>query len=189
MRGRTVGVPRVGALRPVALWLAAGYAVATALALLATWYRAMGDRPHLGTPLGDAAVLVCAALTGQVVGRLVAWRPAAPLLAAAGYVVLGVRRTRPPGIRSIPVAPSSRPRPPRCRCGGSPGRRWRGRAGLAAAAVLAYTARRRAVALLPLVAAAAPPARCSSRPATVCGTPLRSPRRQVCDTPPPRRSA
>ncbi|BFO21583.1 hypothetical protein SHKM778_79710 [Streptomyces sp. KM77-8] len=88
VRGRTAAF--LASALPVALWPAAGYAVATALTWLATWYCATGDRPHLGTPLADAAVLVSAALAGHVVGRLVAWRLAAPLLAVAGYVVLGV---------------------------------------------------------------------------------------------------
>ncbi|MFF9215424.1 hypothetical protein [Streptomyces viridosporus] len=152
VRGRTA-VFLASAL-PVALWLVAGYAVATALALLATWYCATGDRPHLGTPLADALVLASAALAGQVVGRLVAWRSAAPLLAAAGYVVLGVTGYGDHGsVRHLApftaVPSASAPvwwQPPAMVV-------WTG--GLAAAAVLAYTARRRAVALLPLVAATA----------------------------------
>ncbi|MFI2374322.1 hypothetical protein ACH5AO_04510 [Streptomyces sp. NPDC018964] len=152
VRGRTAAF--LASALPVALWLVAGYAVATALALLATWYCAMGDRPRLGTPLADAAVVACAALTGQVVGRLVAWRLAAPLLAAAGYVVLGVAGYGDPGSAghlspftdhpsaSVPVWWQ-----PLVTVA------WTG--GLTAAAVLAYTARRRTLALLPLVAAAA----------------------------------
>ncbi|MFC8421632.1 hypothetical protein ACFUN7_12240 [Streptomyces sp. NPDC057236] len=152
VRGRTAAF--LASALPVALWLVAGYAVAAALALLATWYCAMGDRPHLGTPLADAAVLACAALTGQVVGRVVAWRLTAPLLAAAGYVVLGVVGYDHHGsVRHLSpfVDTSSTSVPvwwqPLVTVA------WTG--GLTAAAVLAYTARRRALALLPLVAAAA----------------------------------
>ncbi|WP_217127754.1 hypothetical protein [Streptomyces sp. AC558_RSS880] len=152
VRGRTAAF--LASALPVALWLVAGYAVATALALLATWYCAMGDRPHLGTPLADAAVLACAALTGQVVGRLVAWRLAAPLLAAAGYVVLGVVgyehrgsvRHLSPFVDALSTSIPVWWQPLMTVA-------WTG--GLTAAAVLAYAARRRTVALLPLVAAAA----------------------------------
>ncbi|MEW1867395.1 hypothetical protein AB0420_04240 [Streptomyces caelestis] len=178
VRGRTAAF--LASALPVALWLAAGYAVATALALLATWYRATGDRPHLGTPLGDAAVLVCAALTGQVVGRLVAWRPAAPLLAAAGYVVLGVAgHDRRGSARYLSpfVETSSTSVPVWWQPWATVA--WAG--GLAAAAVLAYTARRRAVALLPLVAAAAAGTLLVQTGDGLWHTaPLA--RRQVCDT-------
>ncbi|MFD7699422.1 hypothetical protein [Streptomyces caelestis] len=177
-RGRTAAF--LASALPVALWLAAGYAVATALALLATWYRAMGDRPHPGTPLGDAAVVVCAALTGQVVGRLVAWRLAAPLLAAAGYVVLGVAGYGDHGsVRHLSPFTDASP--------GSVPVWWQPLAtaawagGLTAAAVLAHTARRRAVALLPLVAAAAAGTLLVQTGDGLWHTaPLA--RRQVCDT-------
>ncbi|MFF7854727.1 hypothetical protein [Streptomyces sp. NPDC007904] len=152
VRGRTAAF--LASALPVALWLVAGYAVATALALLATWYRATGDRPHLGTPLGDAVVLVSAALTGHVVGRLVAWRLAAPLLAAAGYVVLGVAGYGDHGsVRHLSPFTDGSPASVPVWWQPLATAAWTG--GLAAAAVLAYTAHRRAVALLPLVAAAA----------------------------------
>lgn len=150
-RGRTAGF--LASALPLALWVAAGYAAAAVLALCATWYCATGDRPRLATPLADAAVLVSASLAGQVAGRVVPWRLTAPLLAVAAYVGLGVlghgdggslRNLSPLGEGSptdVPVA-------------------WQPLAtvvwtgGLAAGAVLAYTARRRAAALLPLTAAA-----------------------------------
>ncbi|GAA3498135.1 hypothetical protein GCM10019016_052380 [Streptomyces prasinosporus] len=178
VRGRTAAF--LASALPVALWLVAGYAVATALAFLATWYCATGDRPHLGTPLADAAVLACAALTGQVVGRLVAWRLAAPLLAAAGYVVLGVAgydrhgsaRHLAPFVdtptTSVPVWWQ-----PLVTVA------WTG--GVTAAAVLAHTARRRAAVLLPLVAAAAAGTLLVQTGDGLWRTdPLA--RRQVCDT-------
>ncbi|MFC8367956.1 hypothetical protein ACFUIT_08155 [Streptomyces sp. NPDC057239] len=178
VRGRTAAF--LASALPVALWLVAGYAVATALALLATWYCAMGDRPHPGTPLGDAVVLASTALTGHLVGRLVAWRLAAPLLAAAGYVVLGVVGYGDRGsaghlspfvdhpLDSAPVwwQPLAMVA-------------WTG--GLTAAAVLAYTARRRAVALLPLVTAVAAGTLLVQTGDGLWRTdPLA--RRQVCDT-------
>ncbi|NEY36664.1 hypothetical protein GTU99_31725, partial [Streptomyces sp. PRKS01-65] len=150
-RGRTAGF--LASALPLALWVAAGYAAAAALALCATWYCATGDRPYLATPLADAAVLVSASLAGQVAGRVVAWRLTAPLLAVAAYVGLGVlgygdtgavRHLSPLGDASptdVPVAwqPVATVV-------------WTG--GLAAGAVLAYTARRRTAALVPLAAAA-----------------------------------
>lgn len=177
-RGRTAGL--LASALPVALWMAAGYAVAAGAAWLATWYCAMGDRPRFATPLADAVVLVSAALLGHVAGRLVAWRLTAPLLATAGYVVLGmleggnrdtVRYLSPLAhgpLTSLPV-------------------RWQPlvtvtwTGALATAAVLAYTARRRWVALLPLAAATAAGALLLQT-----GDDLFRPdplaRRQVCDT-------
>ncbi|MER7487714.1 hypothetical protein ABTY20_17750 [Streptomyces sp. NPDC126497] len=178
VRGRTAVL--LGSALPVALWLVAGYAVATALALLATWYCAMGGVPRWGTPLADAAVLACAALSGQVVGRLVAWRLTAPLLAAAGYVVVGVAgHDRRGSVRYLsPFAETSSTSVP---VWWQPWAMVAWTGGLAAAAVLAHTARRRAVALLPLVAAAAAGTLLVQTGEGLWRTdPLA--RRQVCDT-------
>lgn len=165
---------------PLVLWVVAGYAIAAGLALLATWYCATGDSPYLITPLTDAVVLAAATMTGQVMGRLVAWRPTAPLLAAGAYVVLGflahdsrraVRYLSPvvdSWVGSVPVwwQPVSLVV-------------WTG--GLATAAVLAYAARRRWTALLPLAAATAAGALLVQTGDGLWHTsPLA--RRQVCDT-------
>ncbi|MEU2300315.1 hypothetical protein ABZ584_23240 [Streptomyces antibioticus] len=137
---------------PLALWVAAGYLVAAAGALLATWPYARGDGPRLALLPADVVALVAAAVAGQVVGRLTAWRLAPPLLAMAGYAVLGVSATAgegagrflnpalPVSVREVPV-------------GWQPVATAGWTAGLAAAAVLAYAARRRYTALLPLTAA------------------------------------
>ncbi|MCN9239420.1 hypothetical protein NGF19_01240 [Streptomyces sp. RY43-2] len=166
---------------PVALWVAAGYVLAAAGALLATWPYARGDRPHLALLPADAVVLAASAVAGQVVGRLTAWRPMAPLLAIAGYVALGIPRAAAgPGAGgrlnpAFPVPDAMDPvwwQPVAMAVWG---------AGLAATAVLAYAARRRYTALLPLAAA------------TIAGALLvhtgeglwhENPlaRRQVCDT-------
>ncbi|MCX4762204.1 hypothetical protein OG562_14715 [Streptomyces sp. NBC_01275] len=139
---------------PVGLWAAGGYLVAAGGAMVATWAYARGDQPYVGLLAADAVTLVGGAVAGQVVGRLVPWRLAAPVLAMAGFVVLGVvgsarsgsgRLLDPAfsvGVGTVPV-------------GWQPGAMavWTG--GLAAAAVLAYAARRRYTALLPLAAATA----------------------------------
>ncbi|MEU9453871.1 hypothetical protein [Streptomyces sp. NPDC048277] len=139
---------------PVALWAAAGYVAATGLALLATWPYASGDGPRPALVPTDAFVSGAAVPAGHVVGRVVPSRLAAPLLAMAGYVGLGVTvaahegsgRYLNPAFSVLdtwvpvwwqPVAMAV----------------WAG--GLAGVAVLAYAARRRWTALLPLAAAAA----------------------------------
>ncbi|WP_078662431.1 hypothetical protein [Streptomyces bicolor] len=144
----------LAAALPVACWAVAGYVVAAALTLLATALRATGDRPDLVAPLTDAVALASAVLVGHVVGRRLPWRLTPPLLAVAGYVVLGfvtydstgsLRHLTPIGDTSdIDVPVWWQPLVMAV---------WTG--GLAAAAVLAYAARRRFTALLPLAAAMA----------------------------------
>ncbi|MFF0157650.1 hypothetical protein ACFYRY_08960 [Streptomyces sp. NPDC005263] len=140
---------------PLVLWVVGGYTAAAVLSLLATWYRATGDSPYLVAFLTDTVVLASAVVGGQVVGRMVAWRLAAPLLAVAGYVVIGVLSYGSGNNSYAPLSPV---------VGGMTDSvpvwwqplamaAWAG--GLAGAAVLAYAARRRAFALLPLAAAIA----------------------------------
>ncbi|WP_328871422.1 hypothetical protein OHT76_15585 [Streptomyces sp. NBC_00287] len=139
---------------PVALWTAVGHLVAAALALLATWYCATGDSPYLLVPLVDTVVVGCAALAGAVVGRMLPWRPAAPSLAVAAYVTLGVLAYGSAGALGhlSPIAHDSGHKVP---VWWQPlaTATWMG--GLALAAVLAHAARRRATAALPLAAAIA----------------------------------
>ncbi|MFD9092355.1 hypothetical protein [Streptomyces collinus] len=165
---------------PVALWTAAGHLVAAGLAMLATWTCAQGGAPRPGSLPGDAVAVAAAALLGHVAGRALPTRLAAPLLAIAGYVGLGVLTSAGPGLArhldpAAPVMDTDVPVwwQPLAMAG------WT--AGLALAAVLGYAARRRATALLPLAAAVAA--------ATVLGQtgeglwhedPLA--RRHVCDT-------
>ncbi|MEU9732647.1 hypothetical protein [Streptomyces sp. NPDC048002] len=170
----------LAAALPVAAWVVAGHLAAAGLALLATWYCATGDSPYLVVPLTDAVLLGCAALAGHVVGRVVPWRLAAPLLAIGGYVVLGVLSYDHRGalshlsplLDSWPEEVQVWWRPPAMTA-------WLG--GLTLAAVLAHAARRRATALLPLVAATA-----AAVLLTQTGEGLTRPNpvslRQVCDT-------
>ncbi|MEU0340089.1 hypothetical protein ABZ092_14120 [Streptomyces bobili] len=139
---------------PVAAWVTAGYVAVAAGALLATWPYVRGDRPYLDLLPADAVAVGAAAVAGQVVGRLVAWRPAAPLLGVGGYVLLSLSSRGDTGaVRylnpALPVPESVVP------VAWQPAVAAVWMAGLAAAAVLAYAARRRYSALLPLAAATA----------------------------------
>ncbi|WP_369222772.1 hypothetical protein AB5J52_16340 [Streptomyces sp. R39] len=165
---------------PTALWVAAGYAVAAGLALLATWPYALGDGPRPALVPTDAGVSGAAVLAGHAVGRLVPARLTAPLLAMAGYVGLGVTAAAHEGAGrylnpALPVMESWVPvwwQPMAMAV-------WAG--GLAGAAVLAYAARRRWTALLPLAAATAAGALLAQTGDGLWHTdPLA--RRQVCDT-------
>lgn len=139
---------------PLAVWVAVGHLAATALALLATWYCATGDSPYLAVQLADSVILACAALGGQVVGRVLPWRLSAPLLAIGAYVVLGVLSYDNRGTYA-PLSPLLETSAHEVTVWWQPivTATWVG--GLATAAVLAHAARRRATALLPLVAATA----------------------------------
>lgn len=139
---------------PLALWAVAGYAVALAGTLLATWPYAGGGGPFLSLVVVDGAFLAAVALLGFTAGVLCRWRMAAPVLAALMYLVLGVpsysespARYLDPAVQyelwdRLPVwwfAPAMAA--------------WT--CGLAAAALTALAARRRLLALVPLAVAAA----------------------------------
>ncbi|MGQ4418517.1 hypothetical protein ACN6LA_005290 [Streptomyces sp. SAS_269] len=165
---------------PVALWTAAGYLAAAGLAMLATWPYAQGDRPHPELLPGDTVAVAAAALLGYAVGRALPTRLAAPLLAIAGYVGLGVLSVSHSGsARHLdPAFPIMAPDAP---VWWQPVSMAVWTAGLAFAAVLAYAARRRVTALLPLAAAVAAGAVLTQ---TGDGLWHEAPlaRRQVCDT-------
>ncbi|MGV4981847.1 hypothetical protein ACVB8X_11520 [Streptomyces sp. NRAIS4] len=139
---------------PVALWMAVGYLAVAGAALLATWPYVQGDRPHLALLPGDTVAVSATALAGQVVGRVASWRLAAPLLAMAGYAGFWMLAAEDYGAAGY--------LDPAALVAGSPlpvwwqtwvMAAWTG--GLALTAVLAYTARRRVTAVLPLAAAVA----------------------------------
>ncbi|MFE9248196.1 hypothetical protein [Streptomyces sp. NPDC007088] len=75
---------------PLAAWTVAGYAVATTAVLLASWPYTSAGHPDVSVLLGDAAYLVAAAVLGQVAGRLIPWRLAAPVLGVLLYALLGL---------------------------------------------------------------------------------------------------
>ncbi|MGW6743287.1 hypothetical protein ACWGDX_21605 [Streptomyces sp. NPDC055025] len=140
------------ALAPAALWPLIGYLIGASGCLLATWPYASGPPPFVSLVVADAVAIAALGVLGFVAGRLVPWRLAAPALAVVTYVGLALpmytdadARWLDPGLDHSflwdrPVwwfAPASAV--------------WTG--GLAVAALLAYAARRRAVALVPLVLA------------------------------------
>ncbi|MFZ4297250.1 hypothetical protein ACOZE3_04900 [Streptomyces cinereoruber] len=76
------------AAAPSALWPAAGLLLADAVCLLATWPYVSAGRPFLELLAADAVALAASGALGHIVGRLVRWRLAAPLLGIVGYVGL-----------------------------------------------------------------------------------------------------
>lgn len=165
---------------PVALWVAAGYLVTAALALLATRPYAQGDHPHLALLPGDTVAMAAGALAGHVLGRAVPTRLAAPLLATAGYLGFGVLSDDGPAMNH-PLSPATPLLVGQLPVWWQPWAMavWTG--GLACAAALAYAARRRVTALLPLAAALAAGALLVQAGDGLWHTdPLA--RRQVCDT-------
>ncbi|MBT2365333.1 hypothetical protein J7E88_08355 [Streptomyces sp. ISL-10] len=138
---------------PTAGWNVAGYGVVAAGTLAATWPYTSAGRPLIAPILMDAAFLAAMTLLGHVVGRLVAWRAAAPALAVCCYVLLGIPSYGTSGARHLSPA-SAEAMGEMIPVWWQPlaAIAWTG--GLAAAAVLAYAARRRSTALLPLAAAA-----------------------------------
>ncbi|MEU2059366.1 hypothetical protein [Streptomyces sp. NPDC013455] len=165
---------------PVALWVAVGYLVAGASAMLATWPYARGDRPHPALLPGDAVAMAAGALAGHVLGRVVSTRLAAPLLAMAGYVGLAVVALDGPAA-ARPLNPAALVAVGELPVWWQPWAMavWTG--GLACACALAYAARRRVTALPPLaLALAAGVLLAQSGEGLWHADPLT--RRQVCDT-------
>ncbi|MFE0104024.1 hypothetical protein [Streptomyces sp. NPDC059009] len=140
------------AAAPAVLWPAVGYLLAAAGSLLATWPYAGGGRPFLSLIAADAVAIASLSLLGFVAGRLVPWRLTAPLLAALGYVALGAPTYSARNSRWLsPALEHSYDWDRPVWWFGAAAAVWT--AGLAAAALLGYAARVRAVALVPLAAA------------------------------------
>ncbi|MYZ38923.1 hypothetical protein GT002_28410 [Streptomyces sp. SID4917] len=140
------------ALAPAALWPPAGYLVGASGCLLATWPYASGPPPFVSLIAADAVALAALGVLGFVAGRLIPWRLAAPVLGAVTYIALGLPAYTQWDIRWLDPATDhfylwDRP----VWWFGPASAVWTG--GLAAAALLAYAARRRVLALLPLVLA------------------------------------
>ncbi|MFE0694801.1 hypothetical protein [Streptomyces sp. NPDC058869] len=150
-RGRPARL--VMAALPVAVRAVVGHLLAVVGVLAATWPYTGAGGPSVGMIAVDAWFLVCAAFTGFVVGRLWRWRLAAPVLAAVTYLALGVPTYSSSGLRFLNPAeqyylagrvPVAWFVPVMVVWAGAP----------VLAVVIAYAARRRLLALLPLAAAA-----------------------------------
>ncbi|MFE4917080.1 hypothetical protein ACFRCX_36900 [Streptomyces sp. NPDC056652] len=142
------------AVAPAAFWPPVAYLVGAAGCLLATWPYAGGGHPFVSLIAADAVALASLGTVGFVVGRLVAWRLTAPLLAVVTYAGLGIPTYGEAGARWLDPAIDhfyfwDRP----VWWFGPASALWTG--GLACAALLAYAARHRVVALVPLAVALA----------------------------------
>ncbi|MFF2715984.1 hypothetical protein [Streptomyces sp. NPDC058011] len=98
-RGRPAQL--VMAALPVAVWAVVGHLAAVVGVLAATWPYAGAGGPSVGMIVLDTWFLVCAVFTGFVVGRLWRWRLAAPVLAAATYLTLGIPSYSESGLRFL----------------------------------------------------------------------------------------
>lgn len=140
------------AATPIVLWAAAGYLLALAVVFAATAPYTGAGGPSLSVVVTDLGLLLSIGFVGFVAGRLVRWRLAAPVLAVVLYLLLGAPGYVDSDVRflspaedytfegSVPVwwfAPVLLA--------------WTG--GIAATALLAYAARRRLPAVLPLALA------------------------------------
>ncbi|MCX4845281.1 hypothetical protein [Streptomyces sp. NBC_00893] len=149
-RGRLAQATTAAA--PIALWAAAGYLLTLGVAFAATAPYTGAGGPSFSIAVTDLGWLLSIAFVGFVVGRLVRWRLIAPVLAAGLYVLLGAPSYMESEVRFlspaeqypldgyVPVwwfAPVLLA--------------WTG--GIAVTALLAYAARRRGLAVVPLAVA------------------------------------
>ncbi|KAB1986239.1 hypothetical protein F8144_24070 [Streptomyces triticiradicis] len=178
---RTPLVQLLVAALPLACWLAAAHVLVVAGALAACAPYASAGGPAYTVFAGNALTLAACAVLGHTVGRAVPFRLTALPLAVGGYVVGGVIGTGRSDVRYLTFC--------MIHILGDNGLAvwwyplvsalWA--AGLAAAAVLALTAYRRATALLPLAAAlGAAVLLVQTGDGLVRDNPLSH--RQVCDT-------
>lgn len=139
---------------PIVLWAVAGYLVALTASLVATWPYAGGGSPFPSFAVVDSAFLVAIGLVGFVVGQRCRWRLAAPALAVLLYLVLGVPNYSEASSQYLDPAMQYT-------LDGKLPVWWFAPAmvawtcGLALAALIAHAARRRFLAVVPLVVAAA----------------------------------
>ncbi|MFB7292324.1 hypothetical protein [Actinacidiphila glaucinigra] len=142
---------------PSMAWPVLGYLAATAVCLGVLLPYPSYGHPAWHLPAVDAVALGSLGALGFAAGRAVPWRFSPPLVGVAGYVLLGVGVSGYTGSGTAWLSPANK-------AWGGFGDVpvwWAGvlcvvwTAGLAAAALLAGHARRRALAVLPLLAAVA----------------------------------
>ncbi|UGY93607.1 hypothetical protein [Streptomyces gobiensis] len=144
----------LAAAAPTMVWPVVGYLLAAVVTALMTWPYASAGGPFLSLLAADAVALAALGLLGFVAGRLMPWRAAAPLLALCTYLALFRLAYDASDLAVLsPVQDHYYRWDQPVWWFGPAAMAWTG--GLAAAALLAYAARRRATALVPLAIAAA----------------------------------
>ncbi|WP_421110913.1 hypothetical protein [Streptomyces sp. NEAU-S77] len=141
------------AAAPTILWPVVGYLLTTAVCLVATWRYASYGRPWVSLIAADATALGALGVLGFLAGRVVPWRLAPPLVAVSTYLALGLPGYSESAVTWLsPALEHSYPWDRPLWWCAPVSMMWT--AGLAGAALLAYAARRRVTALVPLAAAA-----------------------------------
>ncbi|MGX1881227.1 hypothetical protein [Streptomyces sp. NPDC055287] len=157
LRGTTVRTPLAQSLlclAPLVLWILAGYVAAAAAVFLATWPYSPVGSPLVSFAATDATWIGTAATLGFVAGRLIPWRLAAPVVAAFMYVTVGFPSYVDSNIQYLsPASSTDADTYLPVWWHGPVMIVWLGGPGFAA--LLAYAARRRSTALLPLAGALA----------------------------------
>ncbi|WP_406268909.1 hypothetical protein OH779_26790 [Actinacidiphila glaucinigra] len=149
---RTPLVRALAACLPAVLWPVGGYLLPAAATLGATWPYVGYGHPSLAMLGQDIVTFGALGALGFAAGRALRWRMSAPLLGPVGYVVLGFTQITDGPVRWLTPAAYSLAESPAW-ASGLLSAVWM--AGLAVSAVLAGHARRRAIAVVPLLAAAA----------------------------------
>ncbi|MCM2388010.1 hypothetical protein [Streptomyces albipurpureus] len=140
------------AATPSALWPAVGYLVAAVGALLACSPYAGWGSPFFSVIVVNACALASLGVVGYVIGQLVTWRLLAPVLAGVVFLCLVVPAYVGPEPHWLNPAYQYTPRWDAPLWWYAPASiAWTG--GLGTAVFLAYAARRRAIALIPLIVA------------------------------------
>jgi hypothetical protein len=150
---RTPLVQLLVAALPLACRLAAAYLLAVAGVLAACAPYASAGSPAFTVYAGNALSLAACAVLGHAAGRVLSFRLTAPLLAIGGYVVAGLVGTQRSDFRYLAFCAVHILDDDDLAVWWYPLVSALWAAGLAATAVLALTAYRRATALLPLAAA------------------------------------
>ncbi|MEU9314398.1 hypothetical protein [Streptomyces sp. NPDC048295] len=142
------------AATPIALWAAAGYLLALAVVFAATAPYTGAGGPSFSVVVVDLGLLLSLGFVGFVVGRLVRWRLTAPVLAALLYVLLGAPGYVESGARFLSPAEQYALKGQVLVWWFAPVLlAWTG--GIAVTVLLAYAARRRVLAVVPLALALA----------------------------------
>ncbi|MFF3610471.1 hypothetical protein [Streptomyces sp. NPDC002580] len=150
---RTPLVQFLAAALPLAGWLVAAHLLVVAGTLAACAPYASAGGPAFVVHAGNTLTLAACAVLGHAAGRAIPFRLTAPLLAIGGYVVIGVLGTQQSVLRYLAFCMVQVRGDHDLTVWWYPLLSALWAAGLAAAAVLALAAYRRATALLPLAAA------------------------------------